>query len=79
MLPEQLPPAAVEQALAPWAAVAALGTGTYVNFQGSATAEDVAAAYPSATYSRLAEVKAAYDPGNVFHLNQNIKPAPAPA
>ena len=57
--------------------MAALGTGTYINFQGSATAEDVAAAYPPATYARLAAVKRAYDPGNVFALNHNIEPAPA--
>jgi FAD/FMN-containing dehydrogenase len=77
VLPEQLPTEAVQQALAPWDAVAALGSGTYVNFQGSATAADVAAAYPPATYARLAEVKRAYDPGNVFALNHNVEPASA--
>ena len=39
----------VQGALGPWQDVAAQGTGTYINFQASATAEDVAAAYPSAT------------------------------
>ena len=56
---------------------AELGTGTYINFQGSATDADVAAAYPPATYARLAAVKRAYDPGNLFALNHNIEPGSA--
>jgi hypothetical protein len=75
MLPGTATDAEVEQALVPWRAVAARGTGTYVNFQGSATAADLAAAYPPATYRRLAAVKRAYDPGNRFALNHNIRPA----
>jgi FAD/FMN-containing dehydrogenase len=35
----------------------------------------VRAAYPGATWNRLADVKAAYDPENLFRLNQNIPPA----
>ncbi|HEY3091169.1 MAG TPA: FAD-binding oxidoreductase [Jatrophihabitantaceae bacterium] len=75
MLPHTATDAEVEQALDPWRAVAAHGSGTYVNFQGSATAADLAAAYPPATYARLAAVKRAYDPGNRFAYNHNIKPA----
>ena len=26
-------------------------------------------------FEKLAKVKAAYDPGNLFHINQNIQPA----
>jgi hypothetical protein len=77
ILPEAATDVDIEQALVPWRAVAALGTGTYVNFQGSATGEDVAAAYPPATYARLAAVKRSYDPGNVFALNHNVEPASA--
>ncbi len=77
VLPLTSTDADVERALLPWQAVAAHGLGTYVNFQGSATAEDVAAAYPTATYARLAEVKRAYDPANLFALNHNIDPASA--
>ena len=36
--------------------------------------ERVRASY-AANYDRLARVKAAYDPDNVFRVNQNIPPA----
>jgi FAD/FMN-containing dehydrogenase len=74
MLPDTASDADVERALRPWRAVAARGTGTYVNFQGAATAADLAAAYPAATYGRLVAVKDAYDPDNRFALNHNIAP-----
>jgi FAD/FMN-containing dehydrogenase len=53
----------------------ATGPGSYVNFMHDYEADRVRASYGPAKYQRLAEVKAAYDPGNVFHRNPNINPA----
>lgn len=75
MLPDSAGDAEIDEGLLPWRDVAAHGTGTYINFQGSATAADLAAAYPPATYARLAAVKRIYDPGNRFALNHNVEPA----
>lgn len=49
-------------------------SGAYVNFLGDEGEERVRAAYPGSTWDRLAAVKARYDPGNLFRLNQNIPP-----
>jgi FAD/FMN-containing dehydrogenase len=49
--------------------------GVYVNFLGDEGEARVRDAYPSATFDRLAAVKARYDPTNLFRLNQNIPPA----
>ena len=46
-----------------------------MGFLGDEGEERVRAAYPGATYERLAAIKAGYDPDNVFRLNQNIPPA----
>jgi FAD/FMN-containing dehydrogenase len=47
--------------------------GGYINFM-SADDENRAPANYGATYDRLVEVKRNYDPDNLFHMNQNIKP-----
>jgi FAD/FMN-containing dehydrogenase len=49
--------------------------GVYVNFLGGD--EDpgrVREAYGDSVYARLVDVKSRYDPDNVFHHNQNIRP-----
>jgi FAD/FMN-containing dehydrogenase len=48
--------------------------GVYVSFMGEESAERVRAAYPGSTWTRLAAIKARYDPDNVFRLNQNVPP-----
>jgi FAD/FMN-containing dehydrogenase len=48
--------------------------GAYVNFMMDEGEERVKATYGD-NYARLTEVKAKYDPGNLFRVNQNILPA----
>jgi FAD/FMN-containing dehydrogenase len=48
--------------------------GAYSNFMEDDDAEAASVAYGS-TLARLQQIKAIYDPDNVFHLNQNIEPA----
>jgi FAD/FMN-containing dehydrogenase len=55
-----------------------LSEGTYVNFMGDDEDDTTADAYGQ-ILDRLRQVKAAYDPDNVFRLNQNISPAAATA
>jgi hypothetical protein len=57
------------EALEPYSA-----EGGYINFMDGDDQGRIKANY-GANYDRLAAVKAQYDPANVFHLNQNIKPA----
>ncbi len=49
-------------------------SGAYVNFLGEDGAVRIQAAYPGRTWDRLREIKARYDPDNLFRLNQNIPP-----
>jgi FAD/FMN-containing dehydrogenase len=58
-------------AFAPWTT-----GGTYLNFIGDEGQQRVRSAFGHA-YGRLAQIKARYDPENVFRGNQNIVPAPS--
>ncbi len=59
-----------------WAALVehAVGVGGYVNFMTENDDERVRSSY-GAKYTRLQQIKATFDPDNVFHLNANISPA----
>jgi len=47
--------------------------GGYVNMIMDEGQESVKSAYGN-NYTRLAQIKAKYDPDNYFHINQNIVP-----
>jgi hypothetical protein len=63
----------LREKLAPYANKSA----AYLNFITEYDDQRIRHAYGPAKYERLARIKADYDPDNVFHLNANIKPAPA--
>jgi FAD/FMN-containing dehydrogenase len=48
--------------------------GVYVNFLNEASEREVRESY-GVNYTRLAVIKATYDPDNIFRRNQNIRPA----
>jgi FAD/FMN-containing dehydrogenase len=48
--------------------------GAYVNMMMEEGQGRVEASYGE-NYERLAKIKAKYDPDNLFHVNQNIRPA----
>jgi FAD/FMN-containing dehydrogenase len=74
-LDPKLTPAGVAWARESFAALEShRAPGNYVNYLGDdASAAEVAAAY-GPNYARLADLKAEYDPENVFHRNRNIPP-----
>ena len=60
-----------------WEAMRPYSNGAvYLNFPGlGEEGEQMVRASLGGNYERLARIKAAYDPNNLFRLNQNIKPA----
>jgi FAD/FMN-containing dehydrogenase len=60
-----------------WEAMRPFSNGAvYLNFPGlGEEGEQMVRASLGGNYERLARIKAAYDPANLFRLNQNIKPA----
>lgn len=68
-------PALRDWAVGYWEAIHPFSAGgAYVNFMMDEGRSRVKATYGS-NYARLAQVKAVYDPENVFRVNQNIEPA----
>jgi FAD/FMN-containing dehydrogenase len=49
--------------------------GTYLNFEPEDDEDRVRAGYGADKYARLVEIKDAWDPGNLFRENLNIKPS----
>jgi FAD/FMN-containing dehydrogenase len=58
--------------LQPWAS-----GDVYLNFIGNEGPDRVIAGFGRENYERLAQIKARYDPDNVFHLSHNITPSGA--
>jgi FAD/FMN-containing dehydrogenase len=50
----------------------------YVNYLSADDGDVPGRAVYGDNYERLTVLKARYDPGNVFHLNQNIEPRAEP-
>ena len=59
-----------------WEALHPYGSGgAYINFMMEGEGEERIRASYGDNYEQLARVKAKYDPGNFFRVNQNIRPA----
>jgi hypothetical protein len=75
MMPLAVPAEQAEQIrLNNWRPIEKYASGGYINFHSDVSDSTINAAYPPTTYARLANVKAEYDPDNVFNQNHNIKP-----
>lgn len=61
-----------------WQALKAFSTGgNYINFQSSDEGSNRIAESYRGNLDRLVQVKAKYDPQNLFRVNRNIKPSPS--
>jgi FAD/FMN-containing dehydrogenase len=65
----------IEAARRSGAAMEPFASGVYVNVLGDEGESGVRRAYPPDKLARLAALKRQYDPQNIFHLNQNIRPS----
>ena len=52
-----------------------IAPGRYVNYLDDDEPGDPAVAAYGPNYARLRQLKTKFDPSNVFHMNQNIRPA----
>ena len=58
-----------------WQAIRPYATGNYVNFQLAEDGSERTVEAYGENFQRLQEVKARYDPGNLFRANRNIRPS----
>jgi FAD/FMN-containing dehydrogenase len=61
---------ATNGAMKPWST-----GGVYLNFIGDEGADRIQAAFGAEKYAKLRAIKKIWDPTNLFHHNQNIRPA----
>ncbi|MDT7748095.1 MAG: hypothetical protein QOD96_1757 [Pseudonocardiales bacterium] len=71
--PAHAAPTRLTEALAPWT----LGRSPNFVLGEESTPDQVRSCFDADDYRRLARLKAAHDPANLFRLNQNIPPATA--
>jgi len=74
-LPLDADPEVIEGIQRRWGALDTHSVGMYSNFSNTVGEDTTARIFPPATLARLREVKRAYDPGNLFARNHNVRPA----
>jgi hypothetical protein len=73
--PPDAPDEATRHYQAQWDTLLPFVRGIYGNFSRLASDLSTPLIYPPATFARLGEVKAQYDPTNLFDQNHNVRPA----